>query len=158
MKRFDVRVAWGVVTTVVAAALWLSPSADAQQRFSGVTLRVATYGGGWDKAVHDFAGVQVAARRAGLLTLAAGPALLDCFGAYARVAVLDRLGLGRLASLLLLFLRSDLVRCLGRFGCLVGLGFGFALTLFGGFGFALGLGFGVRFGFLRFAHGAALYH
>jgi putative spermidine/putrescine transport system substrate-binding protein len=59
MKRFDVRLAWGVVTTVVAAALWLSPTAEAQQRFSGVTLRVATYGGGWDKAVHDFAGVQL---------------------------------------------------------------------------------------------------
>jgi putative spermidine/putrescine transport system substrate-binding protein len=37
----------------------LSATADAQQRFDGVILRVATYGGGWDKAVHDFAGVQL---------------------------------------------------------------------------------------------------
>lgn len=59
MERFGFRAAWGMATAVVTAALWLSPSADAQQRFSGVTLRVATYGGGWDKAVHDFAGVQL---------------------------------------------------------------------------------------------------
>jgi spermidine/putrescine-binding protein len=32
--------------------------ATAQQRFDGVTVRVATFGGGWDKAVHKYAGVK----------------------------------------------------------------------------------------------------
>ena len=46
---------WKVL--VVGSALLVSIlPAKAQQRFDGVTLRVATYGGGWDKAVHEGAG------------------------------------------------------------------------------------------------------
>jgi putative spermidine/putrescine transport system substrate-binding protein len=42
---------------LLAAAMLASASAAlAQERFDGVTLRVATYGGGWDKAVHEGAG------------------------------------------------------------------------------------------------------
>lgn len=37
------------------ATLAMAP-AGAQQRFDGVTVRVATFGGGWDKAVHKYAG------------------------------------------------------------------------------------------------------
>ncbi len=43
-----------------AAGLGLAaPSAAQAPRFDGVTLRVATFGGGWDKAVHKYAGVKL---------------------------------------------------------------------------------------------------
>ena len=46
----------------VAAAL-VAGSARAQEpRFDGVVLRVATFGGGWDKAVHEFIGVELEKR------------------------------------------------------------------------------------------------
>jgi putative spermidine/putrescine transport system substrate-binding protein len=49
MNRWKV-LAFGMVTLASASTV------QAQQRFDGVTLRVATYGGGWDKAVNDGAG------------------------------------------------------------------------------------------------------
>lgn len=42
------------LATVVAAAQ--------EPRFDGVTLRVATFGGGWDRAVHEFIGVELEKR------------------------------------------------------------------------------------------------
>ncbi|MGQ0664393.1 MAG: ABC transporter substrate-binding protein [Pseudomonadota bacterium] len=45
---------------VLAVVALTAAAAEAQEkRFDGVTVRFATFGGGWDKAVHDFAGVQV---------------------------------------------------------------------------------------------------
>ncbi|MBM3572577.1 MAG: extracellular solute-binding protein [Alphaproteobacteria bacterium] len=42
----------------LSAVLFGAASAQAQQRFDGITVRVATFGGGWDKAVHKYAGVK----------------------------------------------------------------------------------------------------
>jgi len=42
----------------IAAAVGLTLPAAAQERFDGVTVRVATFGGGWDRAVHKYAGVE----------------------------------------------------------------------------------------------------
>jgi spermidine/putrescine-binding protein len=48
------RLALAGLVLVGAALVWAPVSA--QQRFEGVTVRVATFGGGWDKAVHKYAG------------------------------------------------------------------------------------------------------
>lgn len=48
---------------LVLAAGAATGTATAQEpRFDGVTLRVATFGGGWDKAVHEFIGVELEKR------------------------------------------------------------------------------------------------
>jgi len=45
---------------MAATGILATTSARAQTpRFDGVTLRVATFGGGWDKAVHKYAGVKL---------------------------------------------------------------------------------------------------
>ena len=48
---------------IAAAAAMLAVAAPAQEpRFDGVTLRVATFGGGWDRAVHELIGVEIEKR------------------------------------------------------------------------------------------------
>lgn len=44
---------------LAAASLWAGRATAQTPRFDGVTLRVATFGGGWDKAVHKYAGVKI---------------------------------------------------------------------------------------------------
>ncbi len=44
----------------VSGAALAAPALRAQTpRFAGVTLRVATFGGGWDRAVHKYAGIKL---------------------------------------------------------------------------------------------------
>lgn len=64
MTRFSTRPNRRQVLGGLAAAslVPLASTARAQTpRFDGVTLRVATFGGGWDKAVHKYAGVKLEA-------------------------------------------------------------------------------------------------
>src|SRR4051794_18716641 len=46
----------------LAGALAIGPARADEPRFDGVVLRVATFGGGWDKAVHEFIGVELEKR------------------------------------------------------------------------------------------------
>jgi putative spermidine/putrescine transport system substrate-binding protein len=48
------------------------PSAAQEPRFDGVTLRVATFGGGWDRAVHELIGVEIE-KRGGKVQYVLGP-------------------------------------------------------------------------------------
>ncbi|MBI3503241.1 MAG: extracellular solute-binding protein [Proteobacteria bacterium] len=52
-----------ILTGMAAAGIGLSaaarPARAQQPRFDGITLRVATFGGGWDRAVHKYAGVKL---------------------------------------------------------------------------------------------------
>src|SRR5260221_14358410 len=57
IRRFTILTA----TMMVLAA---STVAAQEPRFDGVTLRVATFGGGWDKAVHEFIGIELEKRGA----------------------------------------------------------------------------------------------
>lgn len=55
------------------AFLGLSGYGHAQEpRFDGVTLRVATFGGGWDKAVHELIGQEIE-KRGGKVVYVVGP-------------------------------------------------------------------------------------
>jgi len=59
-SSMDMRWAGRLLAT---AAMALAMAAGAQeQRFDGVTLRVATFGGGWDKAVHELIGQEIEKR------------------------------------------------------------------------------------------------
>ena len=46
----------------LTAMLAAEPAMAQEPRFDGVVLRVATFGGGWDKAVHEFIGVELEKR------------------------------------------------------------------------------------------------
>jgi putative spermidine/putrescine transport system substrate-binding protein len=50
------------LATVMAAALASAVALAEEPKFDGVVLRVATFGGGWDKAVHEFIGVELEKR------------------------------------------------------------------------------------------------
>lgn len=47
-----------IASLALGVASLMALPATAQQRFDGVTVRVATFGGGWDKAVHKYAGIK----------------------------------------------------------------------------------------------------
>lgn len=48
--------------TLAAAAIFAATAMGQEQRFDGQTLRVATFGGGWDKAVHELIGQEIEKR------------------------------------------------------------------------------------------------
>jgi hypothetical protein len=52
----------GLAAASILLAALGGPAAAQQPRFDGVTLRVATFGGGWQTAVHDFMGIEVEKR------------------------------------------------------------------------------------------------
>jgi putative spermidine/putrescine transport system substrate-binding protein len=59
MRKFRRRQLLGGLVAASAFAVSRGPANAQQPRFDGVTLRVATFGGGWDKAVHKYAGVKL---------------------------------------------------------------------------------------------------
>jgi len=53
----------GWLIAIAIAAVAFAGTASAQEpRFDGVTLRVATFGGGWDRAVHELIGQEIEKR------------------------------------------------------------------------------------------------
>lgn len=69
-----------------------------QPRFDGVTLRVATFGGGWDRAVHKYAGVKLEALGAKVEYVTAPPRdnLAKLIAAKGRPAPFDVVEMGDL--------------------------------------------------------------
>lgn len=53
---------WAGRWVAVAAAAFAATAAAQEPRFDGVTLRVATFGGGWDRAVHELIGQEIEKR------------------------------------------------------------------------------------------------
>lgn len=82
----------GIATLSVAAlALAGAPAAAQEPRFDGVTLRFATFGGGWEKAIHDFIGIELEKRGGKVEYIAAPPrdALARLIAARGREAPFD---------------------------------------------------------------------
>ena len=63
---------WMFGSLALAGALAAVPSAAQEPRFDGVTMRVATFGGGWDRAVHELIGVEIE-KRGGKVQYVLGP-------------------------------------------------------------------------------------
>ncbi|MBL8832162.1 MAG: extracellular solute-binding protein [Rhodospirillales bacterium] len=91
-----------VLTGMTATGIGLVAAprfATAQQpRFDGVTLRVATFGGGWDRAVHKYAGVKLEALGAKVEYVTAPPRdnLAKLIAAKGRPAPFDVVEMGDL--------------------------------------------------------------
>ncbi len=91
-----------ILTGMAATGIGLTAAsrfATAQQpRFDGVTLRVATFGGGWDRAVHKYAGVKLEALGAKVEYVTAPPRdnLAKLIAAKGRPAPFDVVEMGDL--------------------------------------------------------------
>lgn len=90
-----------ILTGIAAAGFGAlaAPAVRAQTpRFDGVTLRVATFGGGWDRAVHKYAGVKLEALGAKVEYVTAPPRdnLAKLIAAKGRPAPFDVVEMGDL--------------------------------------------------------------
>jgi putative spermidine/putrescine transport system substrate-binding protein len=71
LTRFVARLV-GLVATVLALGLAL-PGQAQEPRFDGITLRFATFGGGWDKVIHELVGQEFEKRGGKVVYVLAPP-------------------------------------------------------------------------------------
>ncbi len=99
MTNFDRRqILTGIAATGIGLAAGSRGAVAQQPRFDGVTLRVATFGGGWDRAVHKYAGVKLEALGAKVEYVTAPPRdnLAKLIAAKGRPAPFDVVEMGDL--------------------------------------------------------------